>query len=308
MFAYLAGGGARKMSGWIKLHRDIFKNPWMRNVNVLGVWVYILLNVAYQPEDVVFEGKRITLQPGQGLFKMRQVAKELGISVTTLHRITDVFKSETQIETQTSPRNTLITVVNWSKYQVVGTQNETQTEHKRNTNGTQNDFLPITNKRIKEIKNKEKEKPEKTDFDLFWEAYPRKEGKGAARKSFEKAIKKGVTVDMLIDAVNRQRCGAQWTKDNGQYIPHPATWLNQERWEDELDFNGGSNGAAATTGKNMDRRTTGFESDVERFKGAVRTAQERQQANAMGTLPLGGDSSGEDLRTTVDKPWERHKV
>ena len=60
-------------------------------------------------------------------------------------------------------------------------------EHKRNTNGTQNDFLPITNKRIKEIKNKEKEykekeKPGKTDFDLFWEAYPRKKSKGAARR------------------------------------------------------------------------------------------------------------------------------
>ena len=138
--------------GWIKIHRSIFKNPWMRNVNVLGTWVYILLNVAYQPEDVVFEGKRITLQPGQGLFKMRQVAKELGISVTTLHRITEVFKSEKQIETQTSPRNTLITVVNWSKYQMVGTQNGTQTEHKRNTNGTQNDSLPI--ERNKEEKNK----------------------------------------------------------------------------------------------------------------------------------------------------------
>ena len=76
----------------------------------------------------------------------------------------------------------------------------------------------------------------KTDFDLFWEAYPNKKGKGAARKAYDNAIKKGVTSDVLIDAVNRQRCGAQWTKDNGQYIPHPATWLNREQWEDEPDF------------------------------------------------------------------------
>ena len=27
---------------------------------------------------------------------------------------------------------------------------------------------------------------------------------------------------------------AQWQRDNGQYIPHPATWLNQGRWDDEL--------------------------------------------------------------------------
>lgn len=231
------------MSGWIKIHRDVLKNPWMQDADVLGIWVYILLSVVYQPEDVVFEGKRITLQPGQGLFKMRQVAKILGVSNSKLNRTITLFKNETQIETQTTPRNTLITVVNWDKYQTGETQNETQMGHKRNTDGTQTDHLPI-NKRIKEIKNKEKEikEKEKTSFDDFWEAYPKKKGKGAARKAFENAVKKGVTVDVLIDAVNRQRCGSQWTKDNGQYIPYPATWLNQERWEDEPDFTPADNG------------------------------------------------------------------
>ncbi len=138
-------------SGWIKIHRSILKNPWMKDAEVIGAWVYILLHVAYQPEDVVFEGKRITLQPGQGLFKMRQVAKILGISRSKLNRTIMLFKSETQIETQTSPRNTLITVVNWEKYQTTGTQNRTQMGHKRDTSGTQNDSLPITNN--KEYKN-----------------------------------------------------------------------------------------------------------------------------------------------------------
>ena len=231
------------MSGWIKIHRDVLKNPWMHDADVLGIWVYILLSVVYQPEDVVFEGKRITLQPGQGLFKMRQVAKILGVSNSKLNRTVTLFKNETQIETQTTPRNTLITVVNWDKYQTGETQNETQMGHRWDTSETQTDHLPI-NKRIKEIKNKEKEikEKEKTSFDDFWEAYPKKKGKGAARKAFENAVKKGVTVDVLIDAVNRQRCGSQWTKDNGQYIPYPATWLNQERWEDEPDFTPADNG------------------------------------------------------------------
>ncbi len=140
-------------NGWVKIHRNILKNPWMHNADVLGIWLYILLNVAYQNEDVVFEGKRITLQPGQGLFKMRQVAKILGVSHSKLNRTITLFKSETQIETQTSPRNTLITVVNWNKYQLRETQNETQAEHKRNTSGTQAEHLPIK-ERIEEVKNK----------------------------------------------------------------------------------------------------------------------------------------------------------
>ena len=49
-----------------------------------------------------------------------------------------------------------------------------------------------------------------------------------------KAIKKGVTLDVLIDAIEKHKQSAQWQKDGGQYIPHPATWLNQQRWEDEM--------------------------------------------------------------------------
>ena len=72
------------------------------------------------------------------------------------------------------------------------------------------------------------------DFDKFWREYPKKVGKGAAKKAFEKARKKA-SIETLVTAVRRQKCGSQWTKDDGQYIPNPATWLNQERWEDEVD-------------------------------------------------------------------------
>ena len=111
----------------------------------------------------------------------------------------------------------------------------------------------------------------KTDFDLFWEAYPNKKGKGAARKAFENAIKKGVTSDVLIDAVNRQRRGAQWTKDNGQYIPHPATWLNQERWEDEPDFTPVDNSPQRQTYNPHARNDAraGYQGAMEILKGLI---------------------------------------
>ena len=76
------------------------------------------------------------------------------------------------------------------------------------------------------------------DFDAFWSEYPKKVGKGAARKAFEKARKKA-TLESLVTAVRRQKCGSQWTREDGRFIPNPATWLNQERWDDEVD--GGTN-------------------------------------------------------------------
>lgn len=73
-------------------------------------------------------------------------------------------------------------------------------------------------------------------FELFWDVYPKKVGKKYAQKAFEKVT---VDVQVLIAAVQRQKLSSQWCKDGGQYIPNPATWLNQERWLDEMDTNMG---------------------------------------------------------------------
>ena len=69
------------------------------------------------------------------------------------------------------------------------------------------------------------------DFDIFWNAYPRKEGKQKARAAFEKIT---VPVEDLINAIEQQKMSAQWAKEGGQFIPHPATWLNGQRWLDQM--------------------------------------------------------------------------
>lgn len=69
------------------------------------------------------------------------------------------------------------------------------------------------------------------EFEKFWSAYPRKEGKQKARAAFEKVT---APLETLLEALERQKTSAQWTKDGGQFIPHPATWLNGKRWEDQL--------------------------------------------------------------------------
>ena len=76
-------------------------------------------------------------------------------------------------------------------------------------------------------------------FDEFWYAYPRKEGKDAARKAFaRRSPTKELLADMLA-AIEAQKRSEQWQRDGGQFIPHPATWLNQGRWQDEVQQRGG---------------------------------------------------------------------
>ena len=71
-------------------------------------------------------------------------------------------------------------------------------------------------------------------FDRFWSAYPKKIGKGAAQKAFEKAHIGKDLIETVLKAIDQQKNTDQWKKDGGQYIPNPATWLNQQRWEDEV--------------------------------------------------------------------------
>jgi len=66
------------------------------------------------------------------------------------------------------------------------------------------------------------------EFDNFWKAFPRKTAKGAARKAWEKLT----ADDQLAAIAGAQRFAADPNRDE-TFTPHPATWLNGERWLDE---------------------------------------------------------------------------
>jgi hypothetical protein len=72
-----------------------------------------------------------------------------------------------------------------------------------------------------------------SNFQKFWSAYPRKVGKDAAAKAFGKRRVDDALLVAILAALEQQKISKQWQRDGGQYIPHPATWLNQGRWQDE---------------------------------------------------------------------------
>ena len=102
--------------------------------------------------------------------------------------------------------------------------------HKENAKGnasTVTEALPREEKR----RSKQPLTPSPDGFGAFWSAYPRKAGKGDAEKAWKAT--KGVNLQTILQAIERARATEQWRKDGGQFIPHPATWLRQKRWEDE---------------------------------------------------------------------------
>lgn len=94
-------------------------------------------------------------------------------------------------------------------------------------------------------------------FDLFWATYPpkRKVDKPAAERAWMKINPDDQLTAVILSGVISHAQGAQWRK-GVQWIPHPATFLNGERWNDPVDegddaieSKGGPNGQARTTGR-----------------------------------------------------------
>ncbi len=68
-----------------------------------------------------------------------------------------------------------------------------------------------------------------TGFDEFWQAYPRKVGKRAAREAYAQATREAAPAVILAGA---QRYAADPNRE-AQFTPHPTTWLRQGRWDDD---------------------------------------------------------------------------
>ncbi|QAY93670.1 phage replication protein [Pseudomonas sp. ACM7] len=71
-------------------------------------------------------------------------------------------------------------------------------------------------------------------FPKFWKLYPNKKGKANAEKAWKKLKVTDELFALIASGLAKQVVCADWTKDAGKYIPHPTTWLNGKRWEDEV--------------------------------------------------------------------------
>lgn len=152
-----------------------------------------------------------------------------GVVVITDWKINNTLKNDRYMETIYQSEKAELHLESSGKYALGAA-----VEPSWNQNGTIMEPQPNLTKhnQTKPIQTEEKpaDKPP-GDFEKFWSAYPKKVGKKSARKAFDRAK---MPVETLLSAIERQKCSTQWSKDNGQYIPNPATWLNQGRWDDEL--------------------------------------------------------------------------
>lgn len=101
---------------------------------------------------------------------------------------------------------------------------------------------------------------QKSAFDIFWKLYPRKVSKAPAEKKFMTKCKDPETFSAIIRSVGDHIQNA-WDLSEMNFIPHASTWLNQEKWNDEV-----SHVRPKTTGANTSRNSNGRSSLVEQVR------------------------------------------
>ena len=171
----------------------------------------MLMRASIKPSSMLMNNQIIEVNRGEIVFSQRNFAKRNNMTRQRLRTFLKKLEKTNMIRLKSNPDITHAVIVGYSIY------NEFKSSQQKPT------YNPIIRK--KESKNKESNK----DFDLFWEHYPKKVGK---KKVQDKFNSNNYPIDLIIKNIELQKKSDQW--QNQQYIPNPETYLNQERWTDEV--------------------------------------------------------------------------
>lgn len=215
------------MAGWIKLHRSILDKGWIKKPEYVQLWVVLLLLASHDDREYFWNGNTIILKSGQLITGRKALSQKTGIDENKIERILKCFKSEQQIEQQTTSTSRLISILNWKKFQQFEQPSEQRVNNKRTTSEQQVN----TNK---ELDNYYKDKNETNSvwFDLMdeWINYRKVIKEPLLPISLPKALKKlqkmsGEKIELAKDIVDNSIANGY----QGLFAPKTTTQNGQPK-------------------------------------------------------------------------------
>ena len=159
----------------------------------------------------------VEVNRGEIVFSQENFAKRNGMSRQQLRTFLKKLKQTNMIKSSPNSNQqiTHLFIVGYNIYNSIK-NNQDLTESYAGFNHI------IRKKESKKVRNNK-------DFEKFWEHYPKKVGKKKVQDKFDA---NDFPIDLIIKNIELQKKSDQW--QNQQYIPNPETYLNQERWTDEV--------------------------------------------------------------------------
>ena len=237
---------------WIKITTNIFDNRKIKQIEnlpdgdaIIVVWLKLICLAGLINDD----GK-IYLTP-EIPYTEEMLATQFSRNVTLIRVALQSFKMFGMIEII----DDVFKISNWEKYQsanelaqireqtrkrvekfrqnkqIPAQCNATVTLPVTHCNGTE---LELEQELDIECKHSIRESKKDTAFESFWGAYPKKVGKADALKAWKKN-KAAQHINKALKTIERMKATDQWQREGGRFIPNPATWINQGRWDDEVE-------------------------------------------------------------------------
>ena len=228
------------MSGWIKLHRGIFDHWIASDPDYLCVWLRMLTDANFEDKKHLFNGSLIEIKRGQIIFGLEAWSAKTGVTIAKLRRLLDMLEKDKMINRQKTNKFSLISILNYTRYQDDDRQNASKSQAEDKQNATPKELKNIRSKEVNTLVDSGESTIDfvSIEFDRFWRNYPTKKAKVPAKKAFEKLVKgKSQSevkfyVDMILnyhlDCIERNEIGADKL--------HATTLINQQRWEDNIEF------------------------------------------------------------------------
>lgn len=211
----------KNLKGWVCLHRKTLENPIVfKDTDYLGVWVYLLLNATHKEINVMFAGKKITLKPGQLITGRKSISAFLNVDESKVKRILKAFENDQQIDRQRSNKNSLITILNWDKYQQNDQQNDQQMTSKRPASDQQ----VTTNNNVTMKQCNKGNNIYAPSFEEVWKIYPKKKEKSASYKKYQARLNDGYTEEELLKATKAYVAECEKT---GRWVKTAKTFFGE---------------------------------------------------------------------------------
>ena len=223
------------MDGWLKLYRSILDSTVFQDAEVLKVWIWLLCNVAFEQHDTICYGKVIHLKPGQIATGRKKIAQCTDLNENKVYRALTALKSLGNIEIKSTNKYSIITIVNWDKYQG---ENGNRTANEQQTNSKTTAEEQQDNSKRTQHKNGKNGKKEKniyicSFFQSVWDEYPKKLGKNKVTKAAMKQLEEA-GMDTVMEAVRRYVEKIKRDGTDEKYIMHGSTFFNGA-WKDYLE-------------------------------------------------------------------------
>ena len=232
---------------WIRLYRDLLDDPEFFGLTGDQVKTLVLLWLIAS-EDPEMHGVLPNLNNLS--FRLRVEKPELANVIEGLKHFVIFKPVELQFVDIPDDSNTLASRLQHARPDQIRGRSETEEETDQipplSPQGEPTSLSDHKDQRDRQINNQKKHGHSKQnieiEFDVWWPHYPKKRNRPTALKAYTVARKtstngKGMPpVERLIEITKRQAMSYDWTKNGGEFVPYPASYIRASGWDNEYQM------------------------------------------------------------------------